>query len=90
MPKFSAKITERDPMDIPKSSAISRNINRRSIVPRNLTHQFFHQRRERAAEKTVVFPRCQTTLKRWYHSNAVNRHNTSPSNAILNNCKFLW
>jgi len=30
MPKFSVKIRKRDPTDIPKSSAISRNINCRS------------------------------------------------------------
>jgi hypothetical protein len=35
MPKLSVKITKRDPTDIPKSSAISRNINRRSNAPRN-------------------------------------------------------
>jgi len=83
MPKFSVKITKRDPTDIAKSSAISRHINCPSNSPRNLMHQFFHQRHGKAAEKTVVSPRCQTTFKRWYHSNAVDRHNTSPSNATL-------
>jgi hypothetical protein len=41
MPEFSVNITKRDLTDIPKSSAISRNTNRRSNAPRPDCIDFF-------------------------------------------------
>jgi len=63
MPKFSAKITERDPTDIPKSSAISRNINRRSNAPRNSTHQFFSSATWKGGRKDCGLPTVPNNFK---------------------------